>query len=154
MHDSTAPTNIAAQKHDLARLEQKIMNLTDAVESGAALAPLVKKLHERQAEREALLATIAAAVGADKSRPNRQAIERKVQATVKVWREKLTTNGRQTLRELLDGPIRFTPTGKRYKFEAGLTTGDWIASLVGIPPYVASLTNASCNHLNRWLTAS
>jgi len=48
---STAPTNINSLKRDLGVLEKKITNLTDAVESGAAIAPLVKKLHERQAER-------------------------------------------------------------------------------------------------------
>lgn len=39
------------------------------------------------------------------------------------------------------GPIKFTPTGKKYQFEADLTTGDWIASL-GVPDGIQ--TRISC----------
>ena len=63
--DSTAPTNIVARSATSVGLNTKITVLTDAVESGAALAPLVKKLHERQAERDALPTAIAAAEGAE-----------------------------------------------------------------------------------------
>jgi hypothetical protein len=59
-----------------------------------------------------------------------------------LWREKLTTDGRQTLRELLDGPIRFTPTGRQYQFDADVTTWKQIAGLVGTPTFVASREEA------------
>ena len=33
------------------------------------------------------------------------------------WRARLATNGRQVLREVLDGPLRFDPSGEQYRFD-------------------------------------
>jgi len=54
------------------------------------------------------------------TRFDRKAIEAKVHAYVKDWRALLTKrveDGRQLLREVLSGPLRFTPDGRTYRFE-------------------------------------
>ena len=60
---------------DLSALDSKIANLTTAIEGGAAVAPLVAKLHERQTERDALVAEIAAAKAVQDLTLDRKAIE-------------------------------------------------------------------------------
>jgi hypothetical protein len=60
LQPQTLQTNVASLRRELQALDVKIDNLTVAVESGAALAPVVAKLAARQAEREGLLASIAA----------------------------------------------------------------------------------------------
>jgi hypothetical protein len=76
---------------------------------------------------------------------DRQAVERRVLEQVKAWQALLTANvpdARQALREVLDGPIRFTPDGKQYRFSGIDTTKKLIAGLVGLRlhPYMASPT--------------
>jgi site-specific DNA recombinase len=137
---ATVTANVGALRADLRTLDQKIAHLTAAVENGAALAPLVSKLQARQTEREALLAAIAAAEASGQMKVDRQVITRKVLAQVATWRALVATNGRQLLREVLDGPLRFEREGKTYRFAGNVTTGRLIAGLIGIPPLMASPT--------------
>ena len=70
------------------------------------------------------------------------------------WRALLTKrveDGRQLLREVLAGPLRFTPEGKTYRFEGEAAIGRLVAGIVGLPTVVASLMAASCNHIGLWL---
>jgi hypothetical protein len=113
-------TNVEALRSDLRALDRKIRNLTAAVEGGAAVAPFVQQLTARQTERDGLLAAIGAAEAVGQMALDRQAIQRQVLEQVQRWRALLTTHvadGRQPLREVLDGPLRFTPEGKTYRFE-------------------------------------
>jgi hypothetical protein len=79
---------------------------------------------------------------------DRKVVEAKVMEQVAKWRALLTeevADGRQALREVLEGPLRFTPKqaedGTRYyEFEGEVATGRLIAGLVGVPPCVASPT--------------
>ena len=58
---------------------------------------------------------------------SRAAIEARVQAKVATWRELLGTavvrDGRQLLNEMLEGPLRFTPEGRAYRFVGPVATG-------------------------------
>jgi hypothetical protein len=128
---SKIKSNVAALRNDLRSLEEKIANLTGAIEGGAALPPIVAKLKARQAEREALLASIAGAEAVCQLSLDRQEVERKVLAQVSSWRELLASNGRQFLREAVDGPIGFTPEGKQYRFGGKTVTGRLIGALIG-----------------------
>lgn len=138
LQPDTAATTVAALKQDLRALDSKISNLTVAVESGAALAPLVAQLQIRQAERERLLASIASAETRSHLQVDRQTIERDVLAELAEWRRDLAANGRHVLREALIGPLRFTQDGKKYRFEGTLRTGDLIAGLIGQSTFMAS----------------
>jgi hypothetical protein len=123
--------NVSVLKRDLRALETKIANLTAAIENGAALAPIVAQLQARQQEREALLTEIGAADAVGQLTLDRQTIERKVLEKLTGWRARLATDGRQVLREVLDGPLRFEPAGKEYRFDGKTTTGAVITSLIG-----------------------
>jgi hypothetical protein len=73
-------------------LDGKIAHLTTAVESGAAIEPLIAQLRDRQQERERLIAAIGAAQAVDQIQADRAAIEATVQAQVANWRA-LLANG-------------------------------------------------------------
>ncbi|HSL21511.1 MAG TPA: hypothetical protein VK886_08245 [Vicinamibacterales bacterium] len=130
--------NVATLRSDLRALDKKIANLTEAIEEGgAAVAPLVQQLSTRQKEREGLLIALASA-----------------EAPLEHWRKLLTANvedGRQLLREVLEGPLRFTPEQRTYRFEGDVATGRSVAGLVGVPPCVASLMPGSWNQIASWL---
>ena len=93
--------------------------------------------------------TLAARESFDVRRFDRKAIESRVNAYVNGWRALLTKrveDGRQLLREVLAGPLRFTPTKRSYQFEgkrrsAGLRRGSW-----GYQLFLASPTGTA----NSW----
>jgi DNA invertase Pin-like site-specific DNA recombinase len=123
--------NVSALRAELRALDRRIENLTTAVENGASVTPLIAKLQARQAEREALLTQIGAAEASVQLAVDRKTVRQKVLQQLDSWRELLATNARQTLREVLDGPLRLTPDGKRYHFQAATTTGSLIEGLIG-----------------------
>ena len=124
-------TNIAGLRRELATVDGKIRHLTAAVESGAALAPLIEQLATRQRERETLLGSIASAETTAQLRVDRRDVEEKVLAQVGQWRTLLRENRRQALREALDGPMQFAPEGKQYRFRLKTVTGKLITDLIG-----------------------
>ncbi len=143
LQPKTVTANVGALRAELRALDKKIGNLTEAIEGGAAVAPLVAKLQARQAERDDLLAAIGAADALRQVAVDRESVERRVFEQVKTWQALLTTkvpDARQALREMLDGPIRFAPEGREYRFSGNDTTGKLVAGLVGLPtpPSVAS----------------
>jgi hypothetical protein len=85
---------------------------------------------------------------------DRGEVERKVQPQVAKWRALVETavvsDGRQLLNEMLEGPLRFTPEGRTYRFVGPLTTGRLIAGMV-FPPSVASQTVPSWNQIAGFL---
>ena len=57
----------------------------------------------------------------------------RVQAQIKKWRSLLTESvedGRTLLREVLTGPLIFTPDSQGYSFRAPIATGDLIEGVV------------------------
>ena len=133
-------SNRAALQAELVTLDRRIARIVAAVEGGGAVEALVAQLRLRQAERESLLLAIGAAE-AVRLLPAKREVERTVLEKVARWRALLTeevADGRQALREVLTSPIRFTPEGQAYRFEAEVATGRLIAGCVGAPPCVAS----------------
>ncbi len=117
---------IEVRRKELVLLDRVIGNLLVAVErGGASVDPLVATLQARQAEREQVAQDISALAGRLSVVHDREAIEQKVLEPVARWRDLLTTHvadGRQLLREVLDGPLMFTPNGKTYRFEGSADT--------------------------------
>lgn len=142
--------NLSALRRDLHVVDQKIANLTVAIEDGAAVAPLVAQLTTRQQEREVLLGEIGAAEGRAAIHQDRPMVEAKVLAQCARWRALLTEeieDGRQLLREVLDGPLKFTAgPGKQYRFSGNVMTGQLVAGLVSpkTPPEMASPAGMAC----------
>jgi site-specific DNA recombinase len=143
LEPAAVTTNVGGLRADLRALDGRIANLTRAIEDGAAVAPIVSQLQARQTEREALLAAIGAAEAVTARVLDKRAIEEQVLKQVGRWRSLLTeqvADGRQLLREVLEGPLRFTAEGGAYRFEGDVATGRLVAGLVGVPPCVASPT--------------
>ena len=135
-------TNVAGLRQQRRVLNDRIANLTAAVEDGAALAPIVAKRHARQAEREDLLKAIAAADAAETLQVDRQTVERTVLSQIDKWRQLLAADGRQVLREALVGPLRCRPVAREYHFDGRTATGKIIADSVGDVSYLLSVPNA------------
>ena len=131
LQPATATRNVVSLQRELRTLDTKIANLTTAIEDGAAVAPLVAKLRARQQEREALLTEIGAAEAIGQLTIDWQTVERKVMEKINGWRTRLATDGRNVLREVLNGPLRFDPSGAQYRFEGATRTGELITGLIG-----------------------
>jgi hypothetical protein len=62
--------------------------------------------------------------------------------TVADWQGLLTgqdtQDGRELLRQALDGPIRFTPDNRRYQFTGEVAMGGLLSGIVGVSTFVAS----------------
>ncbi len=140
LEPAAVKSNVADLTKDLAALDRKIANLAAAVEDGGALGPLVAKLKARQAERDELLAAIGAASAVSQLRVNRHEVERKTLAKLEAWRALVATDGRQFLREVLDGPVRFAAEGNQYRFAGSTTTGQLIAGFLG-DSYLSGVPN-------------
>ena len=115
---------------------------------------MLEALRERQARRDVLTSAAVARAAVDVRRFDQKAIEAKVREHVARWRELLTTHvqdGRQLLREVLAGPLRFTPEGRTYRFEGEAALGQIVAGIAGLPTFVASPMPASWNRIAAWL---
>jgi hypothetical protein len=135
------PPNLDAELATLqlqrATVEQKIARLTSAIEAGGGLEPLIAQLRVRQQEREDLLVRIATNEGNKLANIDRSKVEARVDARLDVWRKVLvdqvengTMRRRQLLREVLTGPLGFTPDGKGYTFRAPSAVGEVMAGAV------------------------
>ena len=102
------------------------------------LGPLLHELQIARAKRDELLGTIDAIKRVDVYRFDRSAIEAQVHQHLNTWRSPLATkqvqDGRQLLREMLSGPLRFTPEGRTSRFAGEATFGGMIAGMVGVAP--------------------
>ena len=109
--------------------------LFSGIEQGGPLQSLVALLTKRQAERDALRTDLASVETLQHIAVDRERIERDVQAEVAHWRALVTgsvTDGRQLLREALEGPLVFQREGAVYKFTAPVATARLIAGVVGV----------------------
>lgn len=128
---------------ELLTLDREIARLTEAIAGGGELPSLMAALRTRQQRRDELTRwrTARLPVLAD-----RRAIEGKIRERLQDWRGLLTQNvadGRALLKQVLDGPVKFTPEAGSYRFEgmasfgallngAGLPTPTRLASPPGI----------------------
>jgi hypothetical protein len=86
-----------------------------------------------------LAAEVADDARIDPSRLDRSDIERRARERLPHWREKLAggvAETRQTLREILSGPIVLTPKDRTYRFD-GQLGAERIWGEIGLPTYVA-----------------
>lgn len=136
---------IGVCRGELASLDRTIANLVTAVErGGASVDPLVSKLQQRQAEREQVAQEMSVLEGRLSVVHDRAAIEQQVLARVARWRDLLTTHvadGRQLLREVLDGPLMFTPNGKTYRFEGAADTEKLLGEVAVALPGATSVAS-------------
>jgi hypothetical protein len=110
-------------------------HLTRAITLGGDLDSLVRELRDHEARRRDVLAVIVA--GDTAPRYDLQVIERDLRTNRDAWRALLTSerlaDGRQFLREAFEGPLLFTPDGRRYRFEGVVDRSRLIAGAVGDP---------------------
>ncbi len=128
---------------ELQALDREIGRLTGAIATGGQLSSLLEALTWRQARRDGLVAAAAVREACDLRRVDRHAIERDVRRHVEHWRALLTTHvedGRQLLREVLAGPLQFTPEGRTYRFEGEASIGRMLAGMAGLPTFGTSPT--------------
>ena len=76
-----------------------------------------------------------------RGRVDRRLIERKVREKLADWQSLLTRNvqdGRQLLREVLTGPMRFTPENGCFRFEGQADMNRLLQGVIPVSTYVAS----------------
>ena len=142
--DAMQPANItretAKQKREIASLEQEIGRLTEAIASSSTPVPtLLEALQTRQRRRDELIGIVESFAPTAK-RADVRAIETAARDKLAAWRSLLgrqTQDGRQLLRELLEGPIRFMPDGEMYRFHGKAALWKLLAgaasNLCGVP---------------------
>lgn len=120
------PDNGAEVTAELATLDREIGRLTEAIATGGQLTTLLAALQVRQARRDELQACRALVV---QHRPfDRGAIESAARGRLEDWRGLLLKaanirDGRELLRQVLEGPILFTPQNGIYRFEGDAAIG-------------------------------
>jgi site-specific DNA recombinase len=120
---------------ELAGVETQIDHLTEAIAMGGAMPTLVQRLHGLDERRQTLAETLDTMPGpAPHPRVEWPVLAREARQMLQQWRDLLhddVGDTRRVLRELLDGPLRFTPMveGARrgYRFEGALTIGGILA---------------------------
>lgn len=117
---------------DLASLDREIGRLTDAIAGGGELPSLMAALRARQLRRDELARYTPVPMP---SIADRRALDESVRARLADWRGVLTRDvrdGRLLLKQLLSGPIRFTPEGDSYRLEGEAFLG-LLAGGIGLP---------------------
>jgi hypothetical protein len=121
-------------RDELCRIEREIARLADAIAAGGPLSSLVERLKAREQRRDELTRTIAARDGLTVRRFDRKTIEQQARAHCDRWRELLSAGdvqeGRALLREVLEGPIRFTPDARTCRFDGLLSFHKVLAGIV------------------------
>jgi hypothetical protein len=124
-------------REELRGVEREIGRLADAIATGGPLSSLVERLKAREQRRDELTRAIAAREALSVRRFDRSVIEQQTRAHCERWREMLSggdvQDGRGLLREVLEGPIRFTPDERTYRFDGLLSFGKLLAGIVPLP---------------------
>ena len=123
---STVSRNVAELRTALKGVEREISNVTNAIAKGGDLESLIDRLREREKRRNDLRAAISGIEQVRNRRIDPKALDRAVRERVNNWLELLTrrpAHGRQLLREMLAGPIMFTPAGRGYRFRGEASFG-------------------------------
>src|SRR5262249_38976156 len=118
--------------------------LGTAVAEVGDLGPLLDQLRAARAQRDDLMAAIAALERFSVRPFDRQQIAERAQEHLDRWRSLLATrrveDGRRLLRETLVGPLRFTPEGRTYRFEGELAVGAMLAGITEVSNFCGSGT--------------
>jgi site-specific DNA recombinase len=122
----------------LQSVEREIRRVTDAIAKGGELESLLDKLRECEKRRNDLRAAIQSRTVMPAQTIERGRLESSVRRRVEDWRELLnrrSAHGRQLLREMLAGPITFTPAGRVYRFRGEASFGALVGE-AGVAPFV------------------
>jgi hypothetical protein len=130
---------------ELARVQEECGRLADAIARGGPLDVLVELLTERQTRRVALERELSTAPSQVLEYVSPPALEAGLRAKLADWRGLLRRNvgdGRAVLRQLLIGPLRFTPVNETrrrgYAFEGKIALDRLLAGVLELPTKVAS----------------
>jgi hypothetical protein len=129
---------------ELVAVDAECERLADAIMRGGAMDVLVKRLQARQARREELQAAVTARQPfVQLSAPG--GLEGRLRAKLADWRGLLTRNvesGREVLKAMLVGPLRFTPVveerRRAYRFTGRITLENLLSGVVELPTRVTS----------------
>src|SRR5262249_3796557 len=125
---ATTPKDLRAK---LATLDRELTRLTEAIKLGTRTVPLlVKELETAQRSRDAISALLAPAPA--RPRLDQTALRLEVEERLADWQGALRRNrpqGRQLLRKLLEGRLRFTPGPEGVIFEGRCSLGQIIHGL-------------------------
>jgi hypothetical protein len=123
-------------RSELSGVERELVRLTEAIAAGGQLTPLLDAVKARHARRETLTATLASHKAFEGHRFDRKTIEAQAHRHIGGWRALLMddeagghASGRQLLREVLAGPLRFTPDLRAYHFEGEAAVGRLLAGI-------------------------
>jgi len=127
-----------ALETELLAVGQECDRLAAAIGRGGPLEALLARLRDRQERKTALEQELVSLTPLSTVRLN--GLEQQLQAKLADWRGLLRRNvaeGREVLRTLLVGPLRFTPTvdGRRrgYAFEGTIALDRLVAGVVELP---------------------
>jgi hypothetical protein len=137
----TPPSRQKQAKSNIGSIKSR-PRLAQAITVAGNLDPLLHELRTARAKRDELTGTIAALERMDRQ-CDRAAGARQVKEHLDKWRALLTTkhvkDGRHLLREVLAGPLRFTPEGRSYRFEGEATFGGIFAGKADVAPFLVAL---------------
>jgi site-specific DNA recombinase len=130
---------------ELATVDREIDRLAEAIASGGPMDALLVALKARQARQAMLQQTIIEAGRHHVAPLNRRALERHVRERLATWRGLLTghvADGRELFRQVLTGPIRFTPDAdkREYQFAGNVGLDRLFTGIAGLAPFMASPT--------------
>ena len=127
------------------RVGNEVERLTDAIAVGGELAPLLDRLKQRHARLQTLDAELQQVARPATVDP--RLLEKTIRIALENWRGLLTrqtSHGRDLLRNVLTGPIEFTPVvntrQKGYRFKGEASIDKLLSGVVGLPTTVASPT--------------
>ena len=143
---ATTERQRATLEQELGDVRAECGRLAEAIGRGGPLDALVTRLAEQQARQQAIEREMMLRQGTA-ANVSLQGLEARLRAKLANWRALLTRNvkeGREVLRTLLIGPLRFTPTadGRRrgYTFEGTIALDKLVTGVVDLPTKVASPT--------------
>jgi site-specific DNA recombinase len=127
---------------ELVKVDREMTRLVEAIAAGGEMASLMSALTARQ-QRQTELHHALESAERDRVSVSRTAIERQVKERLTRWRALLTGHvhdGRELLRQVLNGPIQFTPDrdAQIYRFRGEIGFDRLFAGIAGLAPLLAS----------------
>jgi hypothetical protein len=136
-------------RRELSRVEAELLRLSEAIARGGDLTSLVEAVQSRQGRREALQGDIQA-LEARSTGVNPDVVAARLRGLAREWRSVLgrhVVQGRQILRQVLDGPLQVTPDleRRRVRLEGAATLSKLLEKVTDLPTSMASSVRESSN---------
>jgi hypothetical protein len=147
--------DLEANRAELQTLDRELARLAEAIAAGGQLSSLLGLLKSRQQRRDELAAVVTRASSFGVAAVNRKVVEGKVRERLETWRSRLlgknVQDARQWLREVLTGPLRFSPEGNAYRVEGELALGALLVGIASLPTEMASPRGNRIDDLPKFL---